>query len=88
MPGLLLHVALQIVEARMYGGAIGIHASLSLVRSLLAAGAIDELSLVIAPVIVDGGRKLLDGVPGKRLELISSVTSPTGHLLVDYRGLK
>lgn len=69
------------------GGDIGIHASLSLVQSLLSAGVVDELSLVIAPVIANSGRKLLDGVTGTKLELISSVTSPTGHLLVDYRVL-
>lgn len=67
------------------GGDIGVHASISVARTLLAAGVVDELRLVIAPVIAGSGRRLLDGLPPTRLELMRSVTSPTGHLLVDYR---
>jgi hypothetical protein len=51
----------------------------------LAADIVDELRLVIAPGIVGSGRRLLDGLPSTRLESIRSATSPTGHLLVDYR---
>ena len=69
------------------GGDIGIHASISVAQSLLAAGVVDELRLVIAPMVAASGRSLLAGVPSIRLELIRSVTSPTGHLLVDYRVL-
>lgn len=67
------------------GGDIGVHGSISVARTLLAAGVVDELRLAIAPVIVGSGRRLLDGLPLIRLELIRSMTSPTGHLLVDYR---
>ncbi len=67
------------------GGDIGLHASISVAQTLLAAGVVDELRLAIAPVIAGSGRRLLDGLPSMRLELIRSVTSPTGHLLVDYR---
>jgi dihydrofolate reductase len=67
------------------GGDIGVHASISVAQALLAAGAVDEIKLVIAPTIVGSGRRLLDGLPAQRLESIRSVTSPTGHLLVDYR---
>ena len=66
------------------GGDIGIHASISVIRSLLEAGLVDELKLVIAPVIARNGKRLLDGLPGIRLETIRSTTSPTGHLLVEY----
>ena len=45
----------------------------------------DELKLVIAPAVAGSGRKLLDGMPQTRFESIRSATSPTGHLLVDYR---
>ena len=51
----------------------------------VAAGVVDELRLVIAPTIAGRGRRLLDGLPAIRLESIRSTTSPTGHLLVDYR---
>jgi dihydrofolate reductase len=67
------------------GGDIGVHASISVARTLLAADVVDELRLVIAPVIAGSGRRLLDELPRTRLESIRSATSPTGHLLLDYR---
>jgi dihydrofolate reductase len=70
------------------GGEIGVHASISVARSLLAAGLIDELKLVIAPVIAGEGRRLLDGLPTTRLELIKADPSPSGHLLATYRALR
>ena len=70
------------------GGDIGVHASISVAQALLAADVVDELRLVIAPSIVGGGRRLLDGVPSTRFELIRSQVSPTGYLLVDYRATR
>ncbi len=67
------------------GGDIGVHASISVAQAMLCAGVVDELRLVIAPRIVGQGRRLLDGLPPIQLEPIRSDTSPTGHLLVDYR---
>jgi dihydrofolate reductase len=67
------------------GRDIGVHASISVAQTLLAADVVDELRLVIAPAIAGSGRRLLDGLPSIRLESIRSATSPTGHLLVDYR---
>lgn len=67
------------------GGDIGVHASISIAQALLAAGVVDELKLVIVPTIAGSGRRLLDGLPAQRLDLIRSATSPTGKLLVDYR---
>lgn len=67
------------------GGDIGVHASISVAQTLLSAGLVDEVKLVVAPTVVGSGRRLFDGLPAIRLELIRSVTSPTGYLLVDYR---
>jgi dihydrofolate reductase len=67
------------------GGDIGVHASIVVAQTLLTAGVVDELKLVIAPKIVGGGRRLLDGLPPIQLEAIRSEISPTGSLLVDYR---
>jgi len=67
------------------GRDIGVHASISLTQTLLAAELVDELSLVIAPVIAGGGRRLFDGLPPVRLDLVRSAPSAGGHLLVDYR---
>jgi dihydrofolate reductase len=67
------------------GGDIGVHASISVARALLAAGLVDELRLVIAPSIVGRGRRLLEELPPIRLESLRSATSPSGHLLADFR---
>jgi len=67
------------------GGDIGVHASISVAQSLLAAGLVDELKLVIAPRIAGSGRRLFDGLPSIKLETVGSEVSPTGSLLVDYR---
>ncbi|SEM59027.1 dihydrofolate reductase family protein [Streptacidiphilus jiangxiensis] len=69
------------------GGDIGVHASISVAQTLLAAGVVDELRLVIAPSIAGSGRRLLDGLPPIRLETIRSELSPAGYLLNDYRVL-
>jgi dihydrofolate reductase len=67
------------------GGDIGVHASISVAQALLAADAIDEVRLVVAPAIAGHGRRLLDGLPPTRLESLRSATSPKGYLLADYR---
>jgi dihydrofolate reductase len=67
------------------GGDVGVHASISVAQALLAADVVDELRLVMGPMIVGRGRRLLDGLPSIQLELIRSEISPTGYLLVDYR---
>lgn len=67
------------------GGDIGVHGSIALTQSLLEAGLVDELRLVIAPAVHMHGRKLFDrGLP-RRLTLTRHVASPSGYLLVDFR---
>jgi dihydrofolate reductase len=70
------------------GGDIGVHASISVAQTLLAADVVDELKLVIAPTIVGSGRTLFDGLPSIRLESIRSAVSPAGYLLADYRVIR
>ena len=67
------------------GGDIGVHASISVAQTLLAAGVVDELRLVVAQAIAGTGRKLLDGLPPIRLTPINSSISPTGFLLLHCR---
>jgi dihydrofolate reductase len=67
------------------GGDIGIHGSISVVQSLLRAGLVDEVRLVVTPVVGTPGRRLFAGLDPTRLEPVRSVTAPTGALLVDYR---
>ncbi len=66
------------------GGDIGVHGSISLAQSLLKAGLVDELRLVVAPAVSAQGRRLFDHAATGRLSLIRSAASRTGYLLVDY----
>jgi dihydrofolate reductase len=66
------------------GGDIGVHGSIKLTQSLLRAGLVDKLSLVIAPALHVHGRKLFDDGRATGLTLAGHSISPTGHLLLDY----
>lgn len=66
------------------GGDIGVHGSISVARTLLSAGVVDVIKLVIAPTIAAVGTRLLDGVPPIQLALTRHVISPTGYLILDY----
>ncbi|MBQ0868673.1 dihydrofolate reductase family protein [Streptomyces sp. A73] len=70
----------QVAELkRQPGRELQIHGSARLGASLLAAGLIDELRLMVAPVVVGGGRRLFpdSGVPAG-LRLLSNETTPSG----------
>jgi len=69
----------------MSGGDIGVLGSIQLTQSLLEAGLIDELHLVIAPAIKVQGRKLFEKGSPRRLTLTRSVTSPNGFMILDFR---
>jgi dihydrofolate reductase len=71
---------------RREGGDIVMWGSLSLVRTLLAHGLVDELNLMIEPIILGGGKKLFpDDGAAVPMELVSSITAPTGVLVCTYR---
>lgn len=58
-----------------------------MIRQGLAAGLVDELSLIIAPVVLGGGKRLFDGF-GQRIELEhSGVRQSRFATFVDYRVL-
>ena len=67
------------------GGDIGIHGSLKLAQTLLAAQLVDELRLVVAPALAGHGRQLFrhDGEL-QRFEL-KSLDRTGGCLLLHYR---
>jgi dihydrofolate reductase len=67
------------------GGDIGVHGSISVAQTLLRAGLVDELELVIAPTIAGNGRRLLDGLPPIPLSTNRSSISPTGFMILDCR---
>ncbi|MFE1783658.1 dihydrofolate reductase family protein [Streptomyces sp. NPDC059506] len=68
------------------GGDLLVMGSSALVRTLLHEGLVDELRLMIMPVILGGGKTIFpgDGVL-RTLELVSSVTSGTGVHVCTYR---
>jgi dihydrofolate reductase len=67
------------------GGDIGVHGSIQLAQSLLAAGLVDELHLVVGPTVGFPGRRLFTGVDVRRFELLSATPTPSGSLLLGYR---
>ena len=71
---------------RQPGKNIGVAGSPTLVESLLRDGLLDELKLMIHPVVVGGGKRLFsDGGALKRLKLVASKTTGTGVLIAAYR---
>ncbi len=68
------------------GGDIYVYGSLSIVRSLLAAGLVDELVLMIEPITLGGGKTLFPNDEQVRtFELVSAETAATGVLVCRYR---
>jgi dihydrofolate reductase len=71
---------------RQPGKDISVTGSATLVRSLLRDGVLDELRLMIHPVVVGRGRRLFeDGANQAPLELVESETFNSGVLYVTYR---
>lgn len=67
------------------GGDIAMSGSVSVVRQLLAAGLLDELHLLVHPIVVGKGERLFeDGGPTAPLRLLSSQTFGTGVLNLVY----
>jgi dihydrofolate reductase len=64
---------------------LGIIGSVSLVRSLHAAGLIDRYTLVICPVTLGGGARLFEGpAPLTEFELTGSVSTTKGVIIAQY----
>ena len=68
------------------GGDLVVMGSPTLVRALLSEGLVDELRLMIEPVILGGGKSIFpDDGSLQTLELVSTVTSGTGVHVSTYR---
>lgn len=68
------------------GKNIGVAGSSTLVESLLQADLLDQLTLMIHPVVVGHGKRLFkDGRSLKRLRLVESTTTPTGVVIATYQ---
>lgn len=67
------------------GGDIGMTGSVTLTRSLLEAGLLDELGLLIHPLVIGSGKHLFDEASGRiPLKVLDSKTFKTGVVFVTY----
>lgn len=80
-------VAAQVAAAkRQAGNNISITGSGTLVRSLLGHGLVDELRLMLHPIVVGRGKRLFrDGDDRSSLDLVDSKAYPSGVLNLTYQ---
>jgi len=65
---------------------VGVHASITLAKSLLAEGLVDELCLAVGRVLDPIGPRLFAGLPMRReLELVEAASTSSGSLWLRYR---
>jgi dihydrofolate reductase len=82
--GPLPEVVAQLKESS--GGDVGVHASITLAQSLLAADLVDELCLAVGRVLDPVGPRLFADLPERReLELVEAVPTTSGSLWLRYR---
>lgn len=67
------------------GKDISVNGSATLVRSLIASGTLDELSLLVHPIVVGGDRRLFDGVAPVELHLVEAKPFANGVVSLTYR---
>ena len=66
------------------GGDLQTSGSTTLVRHLLAANLVDELRLMVHPLVVGDGRRLFERGDDHRLELVDTTTLSTGVIAMTY----
>jgi dihydrofolate reductase len=66
------------------GGDILITGSVALVKSLLGAGLLDELRLIVDPIVVAEGARLFDTAPSSEWSLTATTPHPTGAVSLTY----
>ena len=65
---------------------VGVHASITLARSLLAEDLADELCLAVGRVLDPVGPRLFTGLPARReLELVEAASTSSGSIWLRYR---
>jgi dihydrofolate reductase len=64
---------------KSYGGEIQVHGSIELVQTLLAHDLVDELHLVVIPVLIGSGKRLFgSGTVPARFDLVAAATTRSG----------
>ena len=69
------------------GKDIGVHGSVSVTRALIAAGLLDELRLLVYPLVLGEGDRLFDGSVQARLELVEARPLAKGVVAQVYKVL-
>jgi dihydrofolate reductase len=68
------------------GPELQVHGSTGLIQTLLANDLVDEVRVLIYPVVVGPGKRLFgDGTVPRSFELTGSKTSPTGVIIATFR---
>lgn len=68
------------------GDELQVHGSYQLIQTLLGAGLVDELNVLIFPVVLGEGKRLFEpGSPPASMKLTSSETSSTGGIFAVYQ---
>jgi dihydrofolate reductase len=68
------------------GGELQVHGSAGLIQTLLTEDLIDELRLVVFPVVLGEGKRLFgDGAIPRTWKLTAQATSSTGALMLSYQ---
>jgi dihydrofolate reductase len=67
------------------GGELQVHGSAGLIQTLLAEDLVDELRLMVFPVVLGQGKRLFgEGTIPRAWRVVSSRTSPSGVVMVAY----
>jgi dihydrofolate reductase len=67
------------------GGDVNVMGSSQLVRTLMANDLVDELNLMIEPIVLGGGKGVfVDDGEARRFSLVSSTPTSTGVLVCRY----
>jgi dihydrofolate reductase len=67
------------------GGELQVHGSAGLIQTLLTNDLVDELRLIVFPVVVGTGKRLFDhGTVPAAMRLTSSSTTSTGAVILSY----
>jgi dihydrofolate reductase len=64
---------------------VAVTGSVALVQSLIAAGALDELRLLMSPIVLGSGVRLFEGAAPVTLQLAESVPFTSGAIGLTYR---
>jgi dihydrofolate reductase len=68
------------------GGELQVHGSPGLIQTLLAEDLVDELRLIVVPVVLGEGKRLFgDGAVPRTWRLTAHATTASGALMVTYR---